>query len=98
MSENDWVYSVWFSDLPANPDDQDKEWVALLRIRAESDAAAQEWGDHLAKVRVAQDPASTFLWSEVREPTDPMYESTRSWDSVPTVEYGEEPSDEDLAW
>jgi hypothetical protein len=92
-----WVYVVWFRDLLAEPDEQDREWVAVLSISAESAEKAKSWGDHLAKKRASRDDRDELLWSEVHLPFDPMYERA-STEELPLVLDGVEPEDAAIGW
>ena len=96
MSLQPWVYVAWFRDLSAQIDDQDREWVACLRIHAPSTSAAQQWGDHLAQAKCARSPALEFLRSEIQPAADPQ--EAAEHDGLPEVHFGEEPSDEKIGW
>lgn len=60
----EFVYSAWFADDAAHPDDQDREWVACIGIEAASPEEAQGWGNHLSRerdvVRLASVQALTY--------------------------------------
>lgn len=85
-----YVYVVWFRDLDAWPEDQDREWAAMIAIEAESAAAAQSWGDRLARERQRRRPRDVFLWSKIDDDDDPG--------DAPRVAYGEEADDDKIGW
>ena len=85
-----WVYTVWFRDPDALPDDQDYEWCARFSIEASSPERAQAWGDFLAKKRYTAVRPDIFLSSSV-EPNDGSYE-------MPSLSDGEDVTDEFLGW
>jgi hypothetical protein len=86
----DFVYTVWFRDPAAEPDDQDCEWCACLNINSSSPEAAQAWGDFLAKRRSANGHLDIFIKSAV-EPNNGAYE-------LVSLRDGEEVTDEFLGW
>jgi hypothetical protein len=82
-------YVVWFRNPAFAPDDQDYEWPACFVIEAESQAAAHEWGDRLARSHAAR-ASETFLRSTV--------EFSKGDRRLPIVRVGEEASDEKIGW
>ncbi|MAB78306.1 MAG: hypothetical protein CMJ89_03030 [Planctomycetes bacterium] len=91
------VYTAWFRCEYLQEDDEDREWVACMIIKAESSKAAQEWGDRLARSKADRDPDEHFLRSDITLPDDPMY-SDASVEGVPRFTYGEEATDEQIGW
>ena len=89
------IYSVWFLDTAAFPDDQDREWVACLSIEAANAQQAQEWGDELARDRVKRIPDEIFVSSSVELERVGSNEDMRS---VPRIALGQRPSDQELGW
>src|SRR3546814_20556456 len=89
MSE--FLYSAWFVDENALPNDQDREWVACILIDADCADAAKSWGDSLAHDRAAKSLSECFLWSSIEdttsvpEPTDLL--------SLPRIKAGQLASD-----
>src|SRR3546814_5745544 len=67
MSE--FLYSAWFVDENALPNDQDREWVACILIDADCADAAKSWGDSLAQDRAAKSLSECFLWSSIEDKT-----------------------------
>lgn len=96
MTQQNWIYVAWFQDTFAKPDDEDREWVAVIAIACDSAAKARAWGDHLARKRRAD--ASVFLRSEVHLPTDPRYDGRFDWRGVPCIACGEAADDARLGW
>ncbi len=94
--QNIWIYVAWFRDETAQPDDQDYEWPAVVRINASSATATKEWGDHLA--RRAHSAERVFVRSEVHHSDDERYRESAEWKSVPCIEDGAEESDAVLGW
>ena len=62
-SMSEYLYSAWFVDKAALPDDQDREWVACILIHAASAEAARSWGDSLAQDRATLSASDRFLRS-----------------------------------
>ena len=91
------IYAAWFRDTALLPEDEDSEWVACIAIEADSEQAAQEWGDHLAKAMCGRHPEQEFLSSEVSAVDDPMYADT-DVDGLPHVRCGEDVTDEEVGW
>ena len=90
------IYSAWFLDKLAAVDDQDREWVACIRIEAESQSVAKDWGDSLARNRCIRRPNDEFLRSSV-EAEDQFVEVT-DWSSLPRTRVGQHLSDRELGW
>ena len=57
-------YVAWLEDHQLPADDEDFEWCAVILVLAESEAAAQEWGDVLV-LRQCAASKDTFLRSTV---------------------------------
>ena len=87
------VYTVWFRDPAMEPEDQDYEWCACIRIIAAAAETAQAWGDHLSKRRSQNGHSDIFLKSDV-EVDDMTYEL----DQMPSVTDGDEASDAFIGW
>lgn len=98
MDDQSWIYAVWFRDRLLSEDEEDKEWVAVLRIAAPSKQAAKLWGDHLAKERCSTKGDAEFLWSEVQRSDDPMHRRVKNWDASPLVVAGQSVSHDALGW
>jgi hypothetical protein len=98
LNETAWIYVVWFRDLRAAPEDEDRDWVAVLGISAPSAEEAQAWGDHLARGREERRPEDRFLTSEVHLPSDPRYSETTDWSRTPRIVAGVEADDETIGW
>ena len=92
---SNFIYSVWFRDAEALPDDQDREWVACMIIEAATAEAAKEWGDTLARDRAERIPRDCFVSSSV-EPESDLTNADMSL--VPRIRSGQWPSDELLGW
>lgn len=92
------MYSVWFRDELAEPEDEDREWVACFDIEADTPDLAKSWGDHLANAFCSRHLENVFLWSGVRSPDDPYWEGVDPRFVLPLVRYGEEVSDEYIGW
>lgn len=92
-----WVYTAWFRDSLATPEDEDREWVACILIEASSESDAHAWGDHLARSMCSRITNEEFVGSEVRSPDDRTYMNVAIED-LPTVAYGVEASDEQIGW
>jgi hypothetical protein len=88
------MYCAWFRDNQLNPDEQDHEWVAMFLVAAESSAAAQHWGDHLAHSFALRNSHEEFIRSYVEPPS--KYEGCRG--HVPHIEFGSEATDEHIGW
>ncbi len=90
VREESFIYHVWFMDPGVPEDDQDREWVACIAIRATSPAEAKSWGDHLARSR-ADRCGEVFVSSGV----EPLAEIIRD---LPVVNAGVIASDEYIGW
>jgi hypothetical protein len=84
-----YLYSVWFRDAAAEPDDQDREWVACIEIEGETSEAARDWGDTLARRR-SHGTTDTFLNSKA--------EPYGGADQLPFVRVGEDAEDGHIGW
>ena len=91
----EYVYTVWFRNASAEPDDQDREWPASLVVDAPTMEDAVAWGDHLAKRFSGRHPEELFLKSRV----DPV-ESNGNTDlsSTPHIKFGHEATDAEIGW
>jgi hypothetical protein len=89
------IYSVWFRDTTASPEDQDRDWVACICIQATTARQAQDWGDKLARSRVERAPDDLFISSSV-EPVHPT--TKQDLRAVPHIIVGETPTDKALGW
>src|SRR3546814_6181503 len=65
MSE--FLYSAWFVDENALPNDQDREWVAFILIDADFADAAKSCGDSFAQDRDANSLSECLLRSSRTE-------------------------------
>jgi hypothetical protein len=92
----EFLYSAWFIDESALPDEQNREWVACILINADSAQEAQSWGDTLARDRAARNPEEPFLRSFVDDEVS-LPEPAAQW-SVPRIEAGRLASDEEIGW
>ena len=90
------IYSVWFLDSDAAEDDQDREWVACIGIRAPSAAEAQAWGDALAHDRSRRIPNETFIRSSVELERDVA--GVADWSNLPRIHAGESATDDVIGW
>jgi len=91
----DFVYTVWFRDTSAKPDDQDYEWPACIVINAENIEDATAWGDHLSTQYSARYPYEKFLRS-YSEP--PEKYAIGGISSLPRIRYGHEATDDEIGW
>ena len=91
----EYVYTVWFRDTSAEPDDQDREWPACIVIDADRIDDATAWGDHLAKRFSNRRSTEQFLRSQ-SEPIDAYSDADMS--STPRVACGHEATDEEIGW
>lgn len=89
------IYSVWFRDTAASPEDQDRDWVASISIQALTHEQAQEWGDTLARERIERTPGDIFISSSV-EPEPSV--TNMDMRSLPRIVVGQRPADETLGW
>lgn len=96
------LYDVWFRDLKADPDDEDYEWVACLRIEAATEAAAKAWGDSLAEKRCRRIPSDLFLRSAIEAESSaerqPIFRNLNHLRDLPTIRDGEEATDDEIGW
>ena len=89
------MYTAWFCDSSADAKDQDGEWCACILISADSEVAAQEWGDRLAEDYGKRQLDERFLSSKI-EPKA-AYEKSNV-EAIPQVCFGEVASDEEIGW
>jgi len=87
-----YLYTAWFEDQFAEPDDQDREWPACIVIDAPGVAEAHSWGDHLARAFATRRMSELFLRSSIEAEGDNASRST------PVVSVGVEASDRELGW
>jgi hypothetical protein len=92
----EFLYSAWFVDETALPDDQDREWVACILIDADCADTAKSWGDSLAQVRATHNSSERFLWSSIEDKTS-LPEATDLL-NVPRIEAGLPVSNEKIGW
>jgi hypothetical protein len=92
----EFVYSVWFADDAAFPDDQDREWVACIGIEAASAKEAQAWGDRLAHDRAIRRNSERFLWSSVELKAEVV--GVTDWSTMPCIRVGQCASDDEIGW
>jgi hypothetical protein len=88
------VYTVWFRDGEALPDDPDGEWPACFVVDAPSLEDGRSWGDHLAR-QYATASGQQFLHSEAEDVEDCKLPGI---DQLPTVEFGREASRSQIGW
>jgi hypothetical protein len=88
------LYTAWFRDLQAEPDEQDYEWPACFLVEAVTEAEALEWGDHLAKSFSDRKVTEKYLSSSV-EPGDLTDAEVAA---LPLVPFGHEASDFEIGW
>lgn len=89
-----YVYTVWFRDVSAAVDDQDREWPACFVVEADQGESARQWGDHLAR-NYALSRGCDFISSEA-ELTDRS--DLPGIEKLPLVQYGAEASDDEIGW
>lgn len=92
----EFLYSAWFVDDAALPDDQDREWVACILIDADCADAAKSWGDSLAQDRANPNSSERFLWSSIEDKTS-LPEATDLL-NLPRIEAGLPVSNEEIGW
>jgi hypothetical protein len=86
-----YLYTAWFRDELALPEDEDFEWPACFVVEAEGADAAQRWGDHLSSSFSLRRGTEKFLWSDV-EP------SPQGLQGLPAVRDGVEATDAEIGW
>jgi len=91
----EYVYTVWFKDTSAEPDDQDREWPASIVIDAGTIEDATAWGDHLAQRFSRARYSEQFLRSN-SEPVEDCANADLS--SCPRIKHGQEATDEEIGW
>ena len=92
----EFLYSAWFVDEAALPDDQDREWVACILIDADCAETARSWGDSLAQDRATLSPSDCFVRSSIEDKA--YLDEAADWSSVPRVEAGRPVSGEKMGW
>lgn len=86
------MYSVWFFDVRAPAVDQDKEWVLMFIVQAESAEAALAWGDRIAH-SYAEKHGDIFVRSYLEDPAE--YSHCNGFDDIPRCVAGDETFDID---
>jgi hypothetical protein len=86
-----YLYTAWFRDTCALPEDQDFEWPACFVVVATTEASAQIWGDHLSHSFSRRRITEVFLTSKVEPAPD-------GGGGLPVVEAGHEVSDGEIGW
>lgn len=92
----EFLYSVWFTNVDGDLDDQDREWVACIAIKARSANEAQHWGDTLSHDRAVRFPNDHFTNSSVELKRD--VRGVTDWSSVPHIRSGQLASDAEIGW
>ena len=88
-------YVAWIVDSRLPPADRDAEWPVMFIVTAPHSAAAQEWGDRLARTRFPLGQVQEFAWSLVV----PVAESiTPGLSMMAVVDYGRLASDAEIGW
>jgi len=87
-----YVFTAWFRNLEALPDDQDYEWPACFIIDSEDPESALVWGKHLAKNFSSRHSKEEFLSAGVEVAT------TQDITQLPRVRVGDEVDDEYIGW
>jgi hypothetical protein len=91
----EYLYTAWFRDADCDAEDQDHEWCACILITADSDVAAQRWGDYLAEGFVKRHPNEHFIMSKAEPETQP---EVCRLAALPRASYGEFILDEEIGW
>lgn len=90
----EYLYTAWFRDPYADPEDQDYEWPACFVVTADDKEAALAWGNHLSERRSKGFPAAIFLSSEIE-----FYNGNKvEGEFVPVVGFGQEVDNEYIGW
>ena len=87
----DCLYTVWFRDPDALPEDEDYEWPACFILTAPTLDKALEWGNYLA-IGFAKKSKNLFLKSGIEKANE-----TKTKD-LPIIKYGYYASDEEIGW
>ncbi len=90
----DYLFTAWFRNTSAAPDDQDNEWVACLVIEAKAEDQATAWGNRLAKRFAANSPSEEFLWSR----SEPVEQCDADLTNTPRITFGQDASDSEIGW
>ncbi|HEV7919540.1 MAG TPA: hypothetical protein VGR02_01990 [Thermoanaerobaculia bacterium] len=85
------LYTAWFRDLTAEPDDEDREWPACFIVEASDGAQAQAWGDQLAQAFSARRRTEQYLESQIEPSADEDA-------SLPIVSVGCLADDSEIGW
>jgi hypothetical protein len=85
------LYTAWFLDRTAAPDDEDREWPACFIVDAPDENQALQWGDQLASDFSARRGTEQFLTSSIEAPSDGS-------GSLPIVPFGSMATDEEIGW
>lgn len=92
----EFLYSAWFVDETALPDDQDREWVACILIDVDCADAAKSWGDSLAQDRATHNPNERFLRSSIEDKKS--LSEAMDLSNVPRIDAGLPVSNEEIGW
>jgi hypothetical protein len=92
----EFLYSAWFVDESALPDDQDSEWVACILIDADCADAAKSCGDSLAQARATRNFSERFVSSSIEDKAS--LSAATDLSSVPRIEAGRLASNEEIGW
>lgn len=92
-SLNEYMYTVWFRDHNADVEDQDYEFPVCIIIKAQNDVMAKEWGDKISKKYTRNNPENELLRSEISNLKD---YSDSDLTNVPVINYGYEPTDQEI--
>lgn len=96
MGMSEFLYSAWFVDETALPNDQDREWVACILINADCADDARSWGDSLAHDRATKRLSERLLRSSIEDRTS--LPKTMDLSNLPRIEAGQLASDEEIGW
>lgn len=87
------VYTGWFRNTHAAPQDEDHEWCACFVIEAADDAAARAWGERLSRDFSRRHEGEVFLNSEIEGPVDGADHA-----NLPQVVAGQSAPDDVIGW
>jgi hypothetical protein len=90
------IYSAWFSNSDAAPDDQDREWIACIGIDAETMDEARDWGDVLAAGYAERQATESFTHSSIEVPEGS--EGLADLATLPRITAGQVASEEAIGW
>lgn len=86
-----YLYTAWFRDHCASPEDEDFEWPACLVVVSPTEAGAKTWGDHLAHSFSQRRGVVEFLGSAIEPAPD-------NCSDLVVVKDGCEVSDAEIGW